>query len=256
MAQLITEGVKEQFELQRLASAILDQSAVQNKTSICHHFENYYDNKEKLLDVFNKGQGIVKWAVNLLHSDIDLSNFKLLKDFVYNYQPLPLNIHFGVNYNNIAEFKPKTNSIHVLFRANDFVGFMFKYWNDKIPCEATIKRVFYTIFISPLIHELQHAYDYFRSKGRDATDKKSMRLYSDFSLSEEQYQKLYYSVPHEYWARFAEVVNFLRFVQKPTFQIYLEKFKEELRGWEHISPTNQKRLIRAIYKVYDLKYGK
>lgn len=97
-----------------------------------------------------------------------------------------------------------------------------------------------------LIHELQHAFDDMRSKGQTFKDKQSQKYYNSKIKTDYDYLKL----PHEVWARFAE------FGKKITPKIDKTKIPDlmwNIRGWEYLDMPTQQRLLKAAYKLYDLK---
>jgi len=115
-----------------------------------------------------------------------------------------------------------------------------------------------------IIHELQHAYDDFISNGKYATDKRSKNYYANANnkhnsfdpkskISDEQY-KIYYNLPHEYWARFSEALaNMDVRPDLDDFNATLNDFKRGFDGYETLLPNAKKRILNSLYKYYDLK---
>ncbi len=129
-------------------------------------------------------------------------------------------------------------------------------------CKRILRTALGVAFRSVLLHELQHAYDDFRSKGKYTHDKLSQDYYKKLKyayddvkskMSEEE-RKIYLSLPHEYWARFNEFlsdISAFNFKRK-GLKFFLDYFKQNFVGYEHISDDAKKRLSKALYKFYIL----
>lgn len=155
----------------------------------------------------------------------------------------------------------------------------------------TYKDLYFNIFHSfydTLLHELQHAYDLYRSKGRafDSQMKKDdykdrwskrddiIRKKKTEELKEEEIEflnklsKEYLNFPHEINARFTQAVKETHFSEidfkededgdlysvefmKPIREV-VEKFKKQFYGWRHLSDKNKKRLIRKVSQFWHL----
>lgn len=114
-----------------------------------------------------------------------------------------------------------------------------------------------------IMHELQHAYDDYRSGGKYTDRKSSNKDYyksiSDIDFNSptrraqtpEEYAK-YMGLAHEYWARFTEAVNGLSSTigSKPFEQTAVD-FKSKIGGWQYIDDDAKKRLLKALYKMWD-----
>ena len=98
-----------------------------------------------------------------------------------------------------------------------------------------------------LVHELQHAYDDIRSKGNYNQDKQSQEYYNSQYKSHYSYLKL----PHEVWARFAELAEHITpYIRRSNLVSIVEDY---LRGWEYLDEQMKRRILKAVYKLYDLK---
>jgi len=144
-----------------------------------------------------------------------------------------------------------------------------------------LKKYMDNFFGSTLLHELQHAYDGFISKGKALIDKKQMRtddrreelmLKSKRSeLTPEEIKELdksyndYLRYTHEINARFAQVIKVLGFVETVYGDSPYEDFGKKLvewdrvmtqfrylfSGWDIMSGKMKKRLMGRLYKIYN-----
>jgi len=109
-----------------------------------------------------------------------------------------------------------------------------------------------------LAHELQHAYDYFRSKGKYSRNKKTDEYRKEVDErgleTNKIAQELYFKLPHEQWARFTETIEDLDF--NADFKDVLNQFKSKFRKYNLLSEMEKNRLTKALYKYYDEKNDK
>jgi hypothetical protein len=111
------------------------------------------------------------------------------------------------------------------------------------PEGSDIKKIYRNI----LVHELQHAYDDLRSKGKYTQDKQSQEYYKSKYKSHYSYLKL----PHEVWARFAELAEHITiYIRKSDLVGIVE---DNLRGWEYLDEPMKRRILKSAYKLYDIK---
>lgn len=125
----------------------------------------------------------------------------------------------------------------------------------KISVGASYRRI--------IAHEIQHALDYLKSKGKYTSDLKSKNYYKKLisdprdinskDMSQKEYLT-YLNLPHEYWARFTEYVadNSPYFFTNP-FDKVLKDFKDSniIRFNSIKSSKDKRRLLKAIYKVWE-----
>ena len=119
-------------------------------------------------------------------------------------------------------------------------------------------------FSTTLLHELQHAFDNYRSgEGVSRDNKKTPKTgwidknyYKDNVSYDEDVQ-----FSHEINARYAQAINSIKkrlgaeHGQKEenegiSFNLILRMFKKEIQGWEQMSPQIQKRLISRLGQEY------
>lgn len=114
-------------------------------------------------------------------------------------------------------------------------------------------------FRSSIAHELQHAYDYFRSEGKFSKSKQSAEFYKQVNKDNildgfsPEAEKMYNNLPHEQWARFTETMEELVF--DGGFKDVLNQFKDKYRNFNALSEKDKNRLIKALYVYYDNKKG-
>lgn len=123
-------------------------------------------------------------------------------------------------------------------------------------------------FYSTLIHELQHAYDDYRSKNH-AFRTKEFIAYSDKYYSRERERvgndleniKQYLNLPHEIWARFSQVVTNIHFstfdivddkmvTEMSPIEYVVNQFKTSFHGYRHLSEPMRKKLLSKIVQFW------
>jgi GH24 family phage-related lysozyme (muramidase) len=146
--------------------------------------------------------------------------------------------------------------------------------------EVSYKDVYFKIFYmfnSVLLHEVQHAYDAWRSKGKalDSADNKGFvdrsrkakalarsKKYDDLTPEEikainDSYAE-YQNLVHEINARYAQTMNKVRMtsldddwnhVEKPWKSVYSD-FKTHFDGWSRLSDKMKKKLTRRLAKAF------
>lgn len=123
-------------------------------------------------------------------------------------------------------------------------------------------------FYSTLIHELQHAYDDYRSKNHvfrtkefDIYKKKYYNRERERIGLDVESMKAYLNLPHEIWARFSQAVANIHF---STFDIVNDKmvtemhsikdivnqFKRAFHGFDRLSEPMSKKLISKIVQFW------
>lgn len=150
---------------------------------------------------------------------------------------------------------------------------------DKI----THNELYYAMFSEfndTLIHELQHAYDDYRSRGMAYKTKehsKYQKKYEseindklqDVAFKKFEKYKDYLNLPHEIWARFTQTINDIHLAGldfkedengKTSFHEYmhpfnevLSKFKNSFVGYEHLNDDMKKRLIRKLSQFWHIE---
>lgn len=135
-------------------------------------------------------------------------------------------------------------------------------------------------YYSPLLHELQHVYDDWRSKGKyvDTRDTDVDRI--DFSSIEDgtateeervkigQNYKKYLNLKHEVDARFTQAINKITFYyldfdksieynkdyyEMKSFDDVKKQFNRNFHGYIHLSDKDKRRLLSKLGKFYILE---
>lgn len=116
-----------------------------------------------------------------------------------------------------------------------------------------------------MIHELQHAYDYFISNGKYTSDKKSKEFYkqkTDDNVSDSGMREKYLKLKHEINARFSQTIENLDYEVFFTnengdeeigfieLKDYINNFKKDFVGWDLMTPKIKKYLFRRVSQYY------
>lgn len=102
---------------------------------------------------------------------------------------------------------------------------------------------------SVLAHEMQHAYDDYRSKGKAFYSKATVKYFNNKKLGTSDYDS-YLNLSHEIWARFTETALSM----DPTetdFRKWARSFQSNFLGWKLMNEKQKKRLIKELYKYFD-----
>jgi hypothetical protein len=128
--------------------------------------------------------------------------------------------------------------------------------NIKEKITPQIKKEFIKDYLiswsDTLMHELQHAYDDFRSGGKyDETREQKRYSTNDGILSDKEKEDIYLKIPHEYWARFSSTASNLD-IKNKSFPDIWNDFKINFIGYDVLDSSVRERLMKALYKFYDL----
>lgn len=173
-----------------------------------------------------------------------------------------------------------------IYYDNEFVEKLKQERQDKISRgwgEFDSKYIytnFYYAFSSSLLHELQHAFDDYRSggkafddKGREEMEKMKRMTPNKDEVPEEVFHSLnnqriikYLNLSHEVWARFTQTVEKTKFKKSIKTYIIGNEFvtlyemipfdkgpKQSLyymNGWQFLEPDTQKRMMKAMYNIW------
>jgi len=187
----------------------------------------------------------------------------------------------------------RAKKIHIFVQPEEFqerVGDDYKTGNIKDGRGVYMKLYF--MYSSSLIHELRHAYDDFRTKGKAFDNKQSKQFYDNQRLGKHEIltnaeevadntmrdalvviAKQYVRLPHEVWARFSQAIAEIDFVKMefddaltfpetmyPLKDVIL-KFKMKMEYFSVLDEKMKRRLYRAVSnawhdaKDYLEKYG-
>lgn len=248
----LLEGVNEISEINKLVNQVIEVFAEKNY-SVVRRVQKGSDDISFNWDLLSLGEVV---------SDVD--SYRVLKDFIENssvriifrdnlpgiktvkgyYQAGVVNILYGENFKDNLRYQ-------IGMHGGGELGSSEAKWILKVAIGVA--------FRSTLIHELQHAYDDYRSRGRYTSDKKSKNYYSGRNRIEnmtDEDWKIYFSLPHEYWARFSQTVSDV-FRDGMDFEQLYDKFKNSsIMRFEYLDEPDKRRLIKALYAYWDLQNEK
>jgi hypothetical protein len=106
-----------------------------------------------------------------------------------------------------------------------------------------------------LLHELQHAYDYYRSRGK-MNKSKNMNKYNEKlkqmlnkTISSEDFASFYYKSQPELSSYFIQTINSLNLSRGNINDLYQE-FKKNFNGYNYLTPKIKKSLTRKFFQYY------
>jgi GNAT superfamily N-acetyltransferase len=163
-----------------------------------------------------------------------------------------------VCYYDHADFKPEMDEL-------------VKRKDEELDYQDIYFKIYYK-FTTTLMHELQHAWDDFRSRGKAYKTKQYQSFLSKYK-DDPAYDKLdqekaaykfkeYLNLPHEIWARFTQTFQHLHFttfdiVDGDRMVIYMKPLKEivkrftyEMPHFRLLQPDQQQRLLKAVVSYW------
>jgi hypothetical protein len=250
------ENIQTQKELELLADLIIRESVYRSipiiKNNIKKAEENFKKNNEEFtLKNFESIIWIPFYPV-LLRSIEYVKIPKELKAFVKDKGIL--RVEFTSKYSSRrGDYSDKNINIYldndILEKARNII--VDAYVTVNFPLEHYASRLISLLMKGNtehiLIHELQHFYDDWRSKGE----------YQKSNYTNDPESDLYWSNPLEISARYSQAIAILK--QKKTLSGSLKsviyEFKKEFRAWDKISKEEQKRLLSRLSQEYQ-EYNK
>lgn len=248
-----------------------DYKSINELTNLANDFINAFTEKNyPLVNRINK-RNVKDYylnynMINIEDAVVKKENYDVLEDFIgLRNRPLWVIVSDNIRY---SHYSGNDNIIRLKNdgeRFKELLDFQIKFANknpddnsiDAEDAKRMLNSILGTLFRSTLVHELQHAYDHFRSNGKYANDKKSKKYYKNYNvLNDDMSHKKfleYVKLPHEYWARFAQFISD-RYYFKEDFKTLLLHFKESSRIKYYLLPDKDKKiLIKALYKYWYLK---
>lgn len=154
-----------------------------------------------------------------------------------------------------------------------------KYDNGKNLSVTDLYTKLYYPLISTAIHEIQHAYDDFRSNSKmyqtkdfDTFRKLEKELSNKEEKDKQEFNKLYLNLTHEIWARFSQAMDKVRFSEaefaktpdgKDYFKSSMRPFKKvfsdfryQFDGYHILTDDMKKRLIRKLAQFWNMEQDK
>jgi len=258
----INEGYREVNELVKLADLIIKKIAELNINIV-----KYYLNRNKNFERFY----LMDLSYDLFMDNKELvDQFNIIKPFIeriLNKPEYDITINFVLTENLTAKgsySKNRENPYINLYHDDKSFKYFLKIVNNtgEFTVDKLVKVLNQTTKTT-LVHELQHAFDDFKSKAKFDTDKKSIEYYKNKANKtniDNELLSQYLNLPHEYWARFSEYIsskndNYLK-------NIGIHKFFDDFKSSEIIELNkiddikDRKKLLKALYKYWYLKYEK
>lgn len=244
---LLNESLKSIKEISKLSNLILHIITYRLYDEF-HHLES---NKMVISDIF---------------SDIDISSFTELKDFISSEFVENIVLQFDRKTLNKGAYDNDSRSIIIYLSSKTIIDKTRQFKKDKSDMYFSLSKIENT-----LQHELQHAYDDFRSGGEflDKGHHRDIELRGS-ELDQVDYLKQHLNLKHEINPRITTAINNTSFYEKDyeetptsdvdgsTYVVYnilpFEKVKKDFidkyDGWNHLSDTNRKRILHKLGKYY------
>lgn len=219
------------------------------------------------------------YGINL--KTIDPSKYNELKEFINNsnvyiyFQPDKNELNKRGDYSAILykkknDYKPNAEKeINVFYDYNSLKDDLDKLINEKgeISANDVYFKIFYKLY-QTLIHELQHAFDDYRSKSMTFKTKQ-MQSYKDKYykyinndiIKDLEQSKKYLNLPHEIWARFSQTITKINFTnvdfndQGIVYSMYpietvIIDFKNYFDGYNYLSDTMKRKLLNKVVQFW------
>lgn len=265
---LIREAYEEIKELQVLGKEILKVIALKNTK----HLQNFIEGTDKYLDFDDIWFDDAK-----IH--IELYQFHAIRLFASNVK-LVFRIKFVKELGNqraayVANvegtYKPNdVKAIDLYIGQKDILNF----FHDVYVTQDKLERFLENRCFSSLVHELQHAFDDYRSKSKIFHNQQTVDYFKNNpedaldNMVDKAFERevKYLNLPHEIWARFTETVMKLEFFkyldmkdhpkgiafeysQVPLNNV-LEQFKRKMIGFQVLPEEMQQKLIKRVASFY------
>lgn len=231
-------------------------------------FEVYYKNKEKYQKLKEFLQSSKKTNIYLSNNKYTDKDTKGTYSFIdqKNYNPyLQREINLYYDQNELIEKLDRD--------IDQSKGFGHEYGYKSL--YTTIFYMFYSV----LVHELQHAYDDFRSNSKIYKTKKTEKFFNDKIEYDEKKDweaymskiKRYLNLNHEVWARFSQAMDKLRFynselvdgekgmyfkMEMKDLKSVLSDFKSIFHGFHALNDKTKRILLRKVSQFWHIEKEK
>ena len=232
--------------------------------------------------------GIFKTIYGINLTDLSDKEYGELNDFVRNNNLvitfIPKNgtnisgTYISDEYGSKNDYNTNDEkSIEMGYNEDSFKKTVDSLINDENPIPNwRILSLFYNEFSSTLIHELQHAYDDYRSKGEIYKTKKFnnfRKKYESNASTKNVYNDLnkvksYLNLPHEIWARYTQAINKSQFyswditddglevlTMKPMYAV-IKLVTLNFMGFNQLSDNIKNRIIRKTAQFWHYEKDK
>jgi hypothetical protein len=273
LKDLLSEGYREVDDLDRIATAATEWFVKRNSKSVIALSKGRSvgdrpatDNfAEQVLDKIRFSADTVKL------SDLK-AKYSIVADFVKSWGSLKIEMTKNITSFGVWQRKGKSGLIQIKLDTKIFGQILSVNIDNALRKDGSVnssdaEKILRTAMMNShktyILHELQHAYDEWRSNGLYASDKRSVKYYeksayqtsgagAEKPMSPEEWAE-YVQLPHEYWARFSEAMK--KIFNKPIaflkpYPQILKMFTKEIVGWEYLQPTDRRRLVKALEKYW------
>lgn len=165
-----------------------------------------------------------------------------------------------INYKGFVDLLERSGSDSVKKLATgDFDHSLISKDKYKSNLVAILDEEGQKIMKSVLLHELQHAYDGYRSNHKDKfiEPEKARKVQKrQLGLITPNFNELYLTLPHEIWARFSQAIQKMKNEglfekHRDDFGFIKEAFEQKyMYGYDKIKDKTKKRLLKALYKYW------
>jgi len=180
----------------------------------------------------------------------------------------------GDTYNFINDFLQSGTTAIIFMKKLEFPGtFVPPEAYDGFGPNAPLLKLQYTngiimiradsANIPTVLHELEHAYDYFRSDGKIDNTKLGQKYLKHAKAaasigknigSDENLLRLYYRTPHEQSSYFVQAINAIEFFDKngniKNIHEAYRLFKVFYEGYQYLTPKDKRNLARKFAQYY------
>jgi hypothetical protein len=254
LKKLINEGYHEINELISLSKEIVYAFFKANPTL----FDDYFDATDKTqtydekLTLSQDNTFLFSNMFILPYIIFDFSKYPLLSNFI-NRSDLKIRFTDEIKKDSDATYTSSIKYIKVRLNYEYInVGYALKAIKSELKPDS--KKIFirdyFKFWVNGLMHELQHAYDEFRSKEKYIETKEYKKYIKKASPDDTKNTlNLYLNIPHEIWARFTTTASDINMKDKSFNEVW-NLFKNEFWGYDVLKPKIKERLSKALYKFY------
>ena len=259
---LLREDMNIHFELQNLAESVFTVSV--------RYFVNETIHKGNTLNILDRFPNVFR--------NINKNKYSKLSDFVNEYD---LGFRYSGSMGALGDFVGHTETsgdiivkyeLAKLQKTIEDIVFPILKSGTKVNqeiydemCDKVHDGLYTEKFLSTILHELQHAYDSWRSQGMFMATKRGYDYdakYGDLPAGtpmtqqqRDEYDKLEYEIN----ARFTQAIRAIKFYSKDEqtkritlkpFQEIKTEFEEIFGAYEKMTPNFRKRLMKRLSKAY------
>lgn len=276
--KILSESYDSINEIKELSNDVLRVMARQNSDYVKRQKKQGIEDirlyPTKLLDVYQEFPKKYPTLANFLtNSNILVMPIYLKKD---------TNVKGNYTYTDEENYDTTRSRDIRLYYGNKFIeSLSYKMADGKELGDIDLFSTLYYAFHSILSHEIQHAYDDFRSNSKLYQTKKAKNFFAtaektpfedipsaDWKKQAERNKK-YLNLQHEIWARFTQTIKELRFYKMDfaldkdnddyiTYEIYpilevVQDMRRNFSGWNLLTPKMKRKLIGKTAQFWHKK---